>query len=87
MKSVMFSTARKSFANLCDSVTADKTTVEIVRRDKPSVVVIDKEEYEGLQETLHLLSTPSNAANLLNSIGELESGESIEFDPLTDPLP
>ena len=64
MRTVMFSQARQEFASLLDEVSNDRTAVEIMRRDKPSAILIDKNEYEGMLETLHLLSTPANATRL-----------------------
>ena len=44
-------------------------------------MVMDKEEYEGLQETLHLLSSPANAAHLMESIKQAEQSKVIAFEP------
>ena len=87
METIFFSAARTSLGGLLDRVSGDKAPVEIVRRDKPSVVVMDKDEYEGLQETLHLLSSPNNAERLMRSVRALKVGEDlVEFDPKTDTL-
>ena len=81
METVFYSAARNALGSLLDRVSDDKAPVEIVRRDKPSVVVMDKEEYEGMQETLHLLSSPANAARLMESINQAEQGKVIAFEP------
>jgi antitoxin YefM len=36
------------------------------------------EEYEALQETAHLLSSPANAARLMESLKELKAGKGKE---------
>ena len=74
MRTVMFSKARESLASLLDEVSQDRVTVEIVRRDKPSAVLIDKDEYEGLMETLHLCSSPENFARLRKSMSYVDAG-------------
>ena len=84
MQTVLFSTARQKLARLLDQVTADKAPVEIVRRDKPSVVVVDKDEYEGMVETLHLLASPRNAERLAAAIAELDAGKGLAFNPTAD---
>ena len=81
MDTIQFSKARQELARLLDRVSADKAPVEILRRDKPSVVLIDKAEYEGMMETLHLLSSPRNAERLLRSIAEADAGHGVPFDP------
>lgn len=74
MRTIMFSKAREELAGLLDTVAKDRAPVEIVRRDKPSAILIDKDEYEGLMETLHLLSSPANAERLMTSVSEIDQG-------------
>ncbi|MCA0257084.1 MAG: type II toxin-antitoxin system prevent-host-death family antitoxin [Proteobacteria bacterium] len=74
MRTIMFSKAREELAGLLDTVAKDRAPVEIVRRDKPSAILIDKDEYEGLMETLHLLSSPANAERLMQSVSEIDQG-------------
>lgn len=71
MDTIFFSKARAEFAGLLDKVNDDAVAVEIVRRDKPSAILIGKEEYEGMIETIHLLSSPANAARLLRAKAEI----------------
>ena len=74
MDTVMFSKARAEFASLLDKVNDDAAPVEIIRRDKPSAVLMSKEEYEGMMETLYLLSSPANAARLREGMADIEAG-------------
>ncbi len=83
MRTVMFSRARNELASLLDEVSQDRVPVEIVRRDKPSAILIDKDEYEGMMETLHLLSTPANATRLMEAIENVNAGK-IEFHDLIE---
>ncbi|MBO3761156.1 type II toxin-antitoxin system prevent-host-death family antitoxin [Ciceribacter sp. L1K22] len=78
MDTIFFSKARAELAGLLDKVNDDAAPVEIVRRDKPSAVLMGKDEYESLVETIHLLSSPANAARLLNAKKDLESGNLAE---------
>lgn len=77
MQSVNFSKARDELASLLDTVTHDRVPVEITRRDKASVIMIDKDEYEGMMETLHLLSSPANARRLLDAVADIEAGQKL----------
>lgn len=74
MQTIMFSQARNELSGLLDQIARDHVAVEIVRCDKPSAIVMDKSEYEGMMETIHLLSSPVNAARLLNAIAEVKAG-------------
>jgi antitoxin YefM len=74
MDTVFFSKARNEFASLLDKVHDDAAPIEIVRRDKPSAVLMSKDEYESMIETLYLLSTPANAARLHKGKADIEAG-------------
>ncbi|MBL0372070.1 type II toxin-antitoxin system Phd/YefM family antitoxin [Rhizobium sp. KVB221] len=74
MDTVFFSKARAELAGLLDKVNDDAAPIEIVRRDKRSAVLISKDEYEGMLETLYLLSTPANAARLNQGKADVEAG-------------
>ncbi len=74
MDTVFFSKARSELAGLLDKVNEDAAPIEIVRRDKPSAVLMSKDEYEGMMETLYLLSTPANAARLHQGKADIEAG-------------
>lgn len=84
MRTVMFSKAREELAGLLDEVSNDRVAVEIVRRNKPSAILIDKDEYEGMLETLHLMSTPANAKRLMEAIENVKKGK-VEFHDLIEP--
>jgi antitoxin YefM len=85
MRTVMFSKARNELASLLDEVSQDRTAVEIVRRDKPSAILIDKDEYEGMMETLHVLSTPANASRLMEAFEDVKAGKNIVSHDLIEP--
>ncbi len=55
----------------------------MTRQGGDSVVVMSEAEFSSLQETLHLLASPLNAARLAESIAEFEGGRTREFDPDT----
>ncbi len=78
MDTIFFSKARAELAGLLDKVNDDAAPVEIVRRDKPSAVLMGKDEYDSLVETIHLLSSPVNAARLLKAKQDLEAGNFAE---------
>lgn len=78
MDTVVFSKARAEFATLLDKVNDDAAPIEIIRRDKPSAVLMSKDEYEGMMETLYLLSSPANAARLRDAKADIEAGRYTE---------
>jgi antitoxin YefM len=60
----------------------DKVRNRPVRIDRKagSVVILSEEEYEGLLETIHLLSNPANAKDLLEGIAEADAGKFVEHE-------
>ena len=79
-----FTDLREHLRERLDEVHASRTPLLVTRQGAASAVLLDKEEYDGIMETLHLLRSPKNAERLLRSIAELESGNSVAHD-LIDP--
>ncbi|CAD7033369.1 type II toxin-antitoxin system prevent-host-death family antitoxin [Pseudorhizobium endolithicum] len=81
MPTVRFTEFRQNFATHFDAVLESRAPLLVTRQGKESVVVIAENEYESMQETLHLVSTPANADRLRESIEQLRQGQVIERDP------
>lgn len=79
-----FTDLREHLRERLDEVHTSRTPLLVTRQGAASAVVLDKEEYDGIMETLHLLSSPKNAERLLQSIAELEAGKG-EVHDLIDP--
>ena len=75
MRVVNFSEARNSLKNVIDQVIDDADYTVISRRDAPDAVVMSLDHYESIMETMHLLSTPANAAHLAKSIAQHKAGK------------
>lgn len=69
---VTYSKARSSLASLWDEAVDNREEIIMHRRGKESVSLIPTAELRSLQETLHLLSSPRNAARLLAAIARSE---------------
>lgn len=75
MRIVNFSEARNNLKDIIDQVVADADVTVISRRDAPDAVVMSLDHYNSLIETVHLLSSPANAARLAHSIAQLRAGQ------------
>lgn len=84
MRHVSFTELRASMAKYFDQVEADRDELVVTRQNHEPLVVLPLAELEGMRETLHLLSTPANAAHLLASIREADAGNVVERE-LIDP--
>lgn len=78
MEITTYSKFRQNLKTYMDKVLVDRSPLFVTRSKGEDVVVISKAEYESMQETLYLLSSPKNAERLLRGIKELEQGGGME---------
>jgi antitoxin YefM len=74
MRIINFSDARSSLRSVIDQVVEDADVTVISRRDAPDAVIMSFDHYSSLMETVHLLNSPANAANLAKSIAQARAG-------------
>ena len=79
-----FTELREHLRERLDEVHESRTPLLVTRQGAASAVVLDKEEYDGIMETLHLLRSPKNAERLLQAIADLDAGNTVTHD-LIDP--
>lgn len=75
MRIINFSDARNSLRAVIDQVVEDADVTVISRRDAPDAVVMSFDHYSSLMETVHLLSSPANAAHLAKSLAQARAGQ------------
>ena len=73
MDVINYSDARAQFKGVMDRAINDKHEVVVTRKKGEAVVVVSLEAWNSINETLHLLSTPRNAARLRSSIAQLDA--------------
>ena len=66
-----YSDARAQFKSVMDRAINDKQEVVVTRKKGEAVVVVSLEAWNSINETLHLLSSPRNAARLRSAITQL----------------
>jgi antitoxin YefM len=77
---VGFTEFRQNLASHLDEVVDSRAPLLVTRRGGRSVVVVSEEEWRGMEETLHLMSSPKNAQMLLEGIAELDAGKGVPHD-------
>ena len=80
MDYVSYTELRQNLKKHLDSVCESRAPLVVARQHGEPVVVLSLKEYESLEETLHLLRDPANAARLLQSVKEAEEGKLVEHD-------
>ena len=68
MDTVNFTKARDNLSSVLDGVSENANYTIIKRRQKPDAVVMSLEYFNGMVETMHLLSSPANAEHLMRGI-------------------
>jgi antitoxin YefM len=80
MDVVTYSDARANLKGVMDRVVADRTQVVVTRQKAEAVVIVSLEDWNAMEETMHLLSTPANAVRLRDAIRQLDAGDGVERD-------
>ncbi|MFI0347463.1 MAG: type II toxin-antitoxin system Phd/YefM family antitoxin [Chthoniobacterales bacterium] len=61
MNTITYTDARNQLTRLIDEAVKDREPITITRNGTGVVVLLAMDEYQAMEETLHLLSTPANA--------------------------
>lgn len=80
---VSFTEFRKRLAHFMDRANDDRDAILVTRQGSEPAVLLAQREYESMTETLHLLSSPANAARLNESIADANAGRNmieVEWD-------
>ena len=75
MEVLNYTEFRKNLTKSLNKVNDDAEIVVVSRSKGKNVVVMGLEEYNSIQETLHLMSTVANRKRLDEAIQELETGK------------
>jgi antitoxin YefM len=80
MDIVTFTNFRSNLAAHLDKIEEERVELIVTRQNRPPYVVMPLSEGEGMKETLHLLSSPANAAHLLASVAQADAGMMTEHE-------
>jgi antitoxin YefM len=80
MDVLTYSDTRARLKAVMDQVVEDRSPVVVTRKRGESVVMVSLADWNAMEETLHLLSSPTNARRLAEAIDELEAGGGSERD-------
>jgi antitoxin YefM len=75
MAHVSYTDLRQNLTRYMDEAVESHAPILVTRQGgRGNVVMISEAEFEGWQETVHLLSSPRNAERLMRSIHQLNAG-------------
>jgi antitoxin YefM len=78
MNVLTYSDTRANLKDVMDRVVADRAPVVITRQKAEAVVMVSLADWNAMEETLHLLSTPANAERLRAAVRDLDAGTGTE---------
>ena len=81
MTTLTATTARREFFDLVKGAAEGHRTFRIQHR-RGAAILVSEEDYEGLLETLELLSLPGFRQRLKASIKQMKTGDTIPMDKL-----
>lgn len=74
MEITTYSNFRQNLKSFLTKVISSRSPLFVTQQGGEEVVILSKADYDGMQETLHLLSSPKNAQRLQEAIKEYKAG-------------
>lgn len=76
MQTVSYSEARDNLKKVIDQAVVSRAPILITRQRGENVVMVSAEEWAGMEETLHLMSSPANAERLMEAVRGFDADDS-----------
>jgi antitoxin YefM len=73
MEIISYTKARNNFSDVMNQVCENHTPITIYRQESKPVVLMSLEDYNSIEETMYLLSTPNNTKQLYDAIDDLKN--------------
>jgi antitoxin YefM len=73
-KYISLAEAKAKLSEVLDGVETTQEHVIVTRRGKPVALIMSPDEYEGLEETLDILSTPGALEQIRRADAEIDAG-------------
>jgi antitoxin YefM len=80
MDVLTYSDTRARLKEVMDRVVDDREPVIIARKRGHSVVLVSLDDWNAMEATCHVNSSPRNAARLDKAIEQLNAGKGVEHD-------
>ena len=78
MNITTYSNFRRNLKSFLDQVHLNHTPLAITRANGEDLIVLSKEDYERMEETCYLLSSPKNAERIRKAIEDLDQGRGVK---------
>ena len=78
MDALSYTQVRGNFAKAMNQVCENHAPIIITRQNQKPVVMMSLEDYNSMEETLYLMSSPKNAQRLRTALVNIENKKYIE---------
>ena len=78
MNVLTYSDTRANLKDVMDRVVEDHTPVVVTRQKAEPVVMVSLADWNAMEETARLLSSPKNAERLAEALAQLDAGHGTE---------
>ena len=72
---ISYTSLRQNLSSVLNKIEKDKEAYLITRKQHIDIVMIAKDDYESLIETLHLLSNTANSSRLTEALEQDKNGQ------------
>ncbi len=76
--------AKAKLSEVLDIVESTQEHIVVTRRGKPVALIMSPDEYEGLDETLDILSTPGAVEQIRQADAEIDAGHYYTADQIRE---
>lgn len=80
MEKVSYSYTCQHLSSILDQINNNSETFCVKRQNGKQVIILDKDDYDSLIETAHLLKSPENARQLFKAMEEAEKGTGVKIE-------
>lgn len=74
MTTVSYTHTRNNLAKIMEQAEENREAIVVTRSGKKPSVILSMDEFESMQETLYLMSSPKNLARMVQSLTDYEAG-------------
>ncbi len=78
MQSISYTSLRQNLSSVLNDIELNKEVYYVERKQHADVVVIARDDYDSIMETLHLLSSKKNADKLRESLRQANNKEYVK---------
>lgn len=80
IETISYSSLRQNLSSVLNKIENDKNIYQVTRKQHGDVVMIAKDDYDSMVETMHLLSSSKNARRLEEALKEAENKNFVKVD-------